>query len=89
MHAQIAQLRAIESGAYVIRAAATGVSGIIAPDGRWLARSGVERQAIVTADVGPRVPTFFSKIGPSRVVAVIAALWIALMLVARRTDETA
>src|ERR1700722_3627494 len=27
MHAQIAQLRAIESGAYVVRAAATGISG--------------------------------------------------------------
>jgi apolipoprotein N-acyltransferase len=89
MHAQIAQLRAIESGAYVIRAAATGVSGVIAPDGRWLARSGVERQAIVTADVGPRVPTVFSQIGPSRAVAVIAALWIVLMLAARRTHETA
>ncbi len=48
MHAQIAQLRAIESGAYVVRAAATGVSGIIAPDGTWQERAGLARRTIVT-----------------------------------------
>ncbi len=40
MHAQIAQLRAIETGAYVVRAAATGMSGIIAPDGRGRVAAG-------------------------------------------------
>ena len=35
-HAQIAQMRAIETGRWIVRAAATGVSGIIAPDGRYL-----------------------------------------------------
>ncbi len=47
MHAQIAQLRAIESGAYVVRAAATGISGIIAPDGNWQARTRLEERATV------------------------------------------
>ncbi|MGH7329306.1 MAG: apolipoprotein N-acyltransferase, partial [Polyangiaceae bacterium] len=45
-HAQIAQMRAIETGRWVLRAAATGVSGIIAPDGRWMERAGLDRQAI-------------------------------------------
>ncbi len=54
MHAQIAQLRAIESGAYVVRAAATGISGIIAPNGTWLARSALDRQ---TVDHRTRRPT--------------------------------
>jgi apolipoprotein N-acyltransferase len=78
MHAQIAQLRAIETGAYVVRAAATGVSGIIAPDGRWQARSQLAQQTIVTGRVGPPVPTLFAWIGPNAVVIVLAALYAAL-----------
>jgi apolipoprotein N-acyltransferase len=65
MHAQIAQLRAIEFGTYVVRAAATGSSGIIAPDGTWQARSDLERQTIVYGKVAPRLPTVFSHFGPT------------------------
>jgi apolipoprotein N-acyltransferase len=86
MHAQIAQLRAIESGAYVVRAAATGISGIINPDGSWQRRSAMEKRAIVYGYVGPRLDTVFSHIGPT---AVGLAMWILygiLMLTpARRT----
>ncbi|HEV3090994.1 MAG TPA: apolipoprotein N-acyltransferase [Candidatus Cybelea sp.] len=78
MHAQIAQLRAIESGAYVVRAAATGISGIIAPDGNWQARSRLEERATVSGRVGPRVPTLFSQIGPTAVVLTLAAVYLAL-----------
>ncbi len=60
MHAQIAQFRAIESGAYVVRAAATGISGIIAPDGRWQARSRLEeRTARYRAASARALPTVF------------------------------
>ena len=59
MHAQIAQLRAIETGAYVVRAAATGISGIINPDGSWQARSKDGRRIVVYGKVGQRVNTVF------------------------------
>jgi apolipoprotein N-acyltransferase len=85
MHAQIAQLRAIESGAYVVRAAATGISGVIAPDGSWQARSALDRRTIVSGLVGPRVPTFFSKIGPTRVAAALIALYAFFFLTASET----
>jgi apolipoprotein N-acyltransferase len=75
MHAQIAQLRAIESGAYVVRAAATGVSGIIAPDGTWLERAGLARRTIVSGRVGSRVPTVFSRIGPTSIALMLIALY--------------
>ncbi len=75
MHAQIAQLRAIESGAYVVRAAATGVSGIIAPNGTWMERAGLARRTIVSGRVGPRVPTLFSRIGPTLIAAMLVALY--------------
>jgi apolipoprotein N-acyltransferase len=84
MHAQIAQLRAIENGAYVVRAAATGISGIIAPNGNWVARSRLQQQTIVTAKVGPRVATLFSLIGPTSVAVALIALYALLFLVARR-----
>ena len=84
MHAQIAQLRAIETGAYVVRAAATGISGIIAPDGRWQARRRLQEQTIVEGKVGRRVPTFFSKIGPTAVAGAIAALYLALLVLPAR-----
>ena len=85
MHAQIAQLRAIESGAYVVRAAATGISGVIAPDGSWQTRSALDRRTIVSGRVGPRVATFFSKIGPTRVAAALIALYAFLFLTAGDT----
>ena len=59
MHAQIAQLRAIETGAYTVRAAATGISGIINPDGSWQARSKMEERIVIYGKVGRRVDTVF------------------------------
>ena len=84
MHAQIAQMRAIESGAYVVRAAATGISGVIAPDGTWQNRSRMEERVIVAGKVGPRVPTLFAVIGPTGVALLIVDLYVVLLLVARR-----
>lgn len=87
MHAQIAQMRAIESGAYVVRAAATGISGVIAPDGTWQKRSTMEVPTIVSGKVGPRVPTFFSSVGPTTVAALIALLYAALLWGGRRRSD--
>jgi apolipoprotein N-acyltransferase len=84
MHAQIAQLRAIESGAYVVRAAATGISGIIAPDGTWQRRSKLEQQITVFGRVGPRVPTVFSAIGPTTVAILLVVLYVGLLFVRSR-----
>jgi apolipoprotein N-acyltransferase len=80
MHAQIAQLRAIETGAYVVRAAATGISGIIAPDGRWQARSRLQRRTIVTGRVGSRVDTLFSRIGPTTIGLFFVVLYASLLV---------
>ncbi|MBV8499538.1 MAG: apolipoprotein N-acyltransferase [Candidatus Eremiobacteraeota bacterium] len=80
MHAQIAQLRAIESGAYVVRAAATGISGIIAPDGTWRARAGLARRTIVAGLVGPPVPTVFSRIGPTNIALMLLGLYVLPLL---------
>ncbi|HEY1867382.1 MAG TPA: apolipoprotein N-acyltransferase, partial [Candidatus Cybelea sp.] len=80
MHAQIAQLRAIESGAYVVRAAATGISGIVAPDGRWQTRARLGARAVVNGRVGPRVATVFSQIGPTTIGVLLFVLYVALLV---------
>lgn len=80
MHAQIAQLRAIESGAYVVRAAATGISGIIRPDGTWQERSRLQRRTVVAGKVGPRLDTIFSRIGPTSIGILLAVLYLALLV---------
>jgi apolipoprotein N-acyltransferase len=80
LHAQISQLRAIESGAYVVRAAATGVSGIIAPDGTWQRRSRLEKLVVVSGNVGPRVPTVFARIGPTAVMTGVVLLYLLLLV---------
>ena len=89
MHAQIAQLRAIESGAYVVRAAATGISGIIAPDGAWQARSLLEERIVVKGRVGRRLPTIFSRIGPTTIALLLILGYVALFFIPRvaRTEN--
>jgi apolipoprotein N-acyltransferase len=91
MHAQIAQLRAIESGAYVVRAASTGISGIIAPDGRWQTRSRLEERTLVVGRVGKRVYSPFAVVGPTRIAVGLILLYVLLLVAsaARRVRKTA
>ncbi len=65
--AQIAQLRAIETGRWIVRAAATGISGVIAPDGRWRERNTLDTQTVVTGAVGEPQPTVYSRLGSAPV----------------------
>jgi apolipoprotein N-acyltransferase len=52
----ISRLRAIESGRAVVVAATSGVSAMIAPDGRVLARTGVFRPAVLDMRLPLRDP---------------------------------
>ncbi len=56
-HLTMAAFRAIENRVYLIRAANTGISAIIAPDGRILQASGLFTPAIVSGAVVPRTAT--------------------------------
>lgn len=73
-HAQIAQMRAVENGMWVVRAASTGISGIIAPDGRYVESTGLDREAVVSGYVGSPPGSFFARIGPSPVILVLALI---------------
>ncbi|MFQ6037685.1 MAG: apolipoprotein N-acyltransferase [Candidatus Aminicenantales bacterium] len=53
-HFAMAVFRAVETRRYILRAATTGVSGIIDPYGRILARSQMMTQTCLTARIAPR-----------------------------------
>ncbi len=50
-HRQIAVLRAVETNRWVVRGASTGISSIIAPDGRVVAEAGLFERKWISADV--------------------------------------
>jgi apolipoprotein N-acyltransferase len=50
-HQQIAVLRAIETGRWVLRGASTGVSSIIAPNGKVVSQAGLYQQAVLSANI--------------------------------------
>jgi apolipoprotein N-acyltransferase len=64
-HAQAATLRAVETGRWVLRAGATGISGIVAPDGRWTQRTALGGVATVVGDVGAPAPGPYATLGPA------------------------
>jgi apolipoprotein N-acyltransferase len=69
-HAQIAQMRAIETGRWIVRSAATGISGIVDPQGRYQEQSPLDVTTVVRGTIGTPVPTVYDAIGPK---------WIALL----------
>ena len=63
-HANFAVLRAVENDRYVIRAAATGISLIVDPNGRILARAPLFTPSTLTVDVEARHGlTFYARHG--------------------------
>ncbi|MEO6914087.1 MAG: apolipoprotein N-acyltransferase [Candidatus Baltobacteraceae bacterium] len=85
-HAQIAQMRAIESGTWVVRAASTGISGIIAPDGRYTERSEMDTQAVVLGRVGQPPGSLFARIGPTPIAVAGIVLYMIVLGVSRRAE---
>jgi apolipoprotein N-acyltransferase len=63
-HFEQARLRAVEHGRYLVRAANTGVSGIVDPYGRVLAQTPIfERQMVVGQVRAIRNHTIYSRVG--------------------------
>lgn len=79
------RLRAIETGRWVLQAAPTGFTAIVAPDGSLIARTAVGEQAVLQDTVARREGrTIATVIGPWPVVGLAAALVIGAWILARR-----
>ena len=59
-HLEMARLRAVENGVYLLRAANTGISAVIDPLGRVVEKSGLFEEAVIRAEVR------FKEGGPTR-----------------------
>jgi apolipoprotein N-acyltransferase len=81
-HAEIAQMRALETGSWVLRAAATGISGIVAPTGRYVSEAGLDRVAIVVGKIGRPARTPYASLGALPICIALVLLYA--VVVARR-----
>ncbi len=81
-HLQQARLRAIEEGLPVVRAANTGISAVIDPEGRIVARLDLGIEGVLDASLPAAIPpTVYARIGDIPAATIVVA---ALLLVIRR-----
>jgi apolipoprotein N-acyltransferase len=86
-HLQQARLRAIEEGLPLVRAANTGVSAVIDPLGRIVARLGLGAEGVLDSGLPAVIkPTIYTRLGDIPAAVMVAA---ALIMVIRRRAATA
>lgn len=83
-HFQQAAMRAVEQGRYLVRAANTGISGVVDPYGRTLERSALFTETVIVRDVRfLRASTVYARIGDAFAWA-SALLTLAAVVAVRR-----
>ena len=85
-HLQIARVRALETGRYMIRAANTGVSAIIDTKGNIVTQTGQFVDDVVVRDVWPmQGATPFTRWGNWAIVSSLSALLLVILVIHRRS----
>jgi apolipoprotein N-acyltransferase len=76
-HLQQARLRAIEQGLPLVRAANTGVSAVIDPVGRVVARLGLGLEGVLDSGLPAAIPpTPYARAGDVPIMIILAAAWL-------------
>ena len=76
-HLQQARLRAIEEGLPLVRAANTGISAVIDPSGRIVARLGLGVEGVLDSTLPSALPpTIYARIGDGPAAVVVIAAWL-------------
>ncbi len=74
-HVQMARMRALESGRYLLRATNTGITAAISPEGRIISQAPMFQQAAITAEITPMAgATPYVRFGDKAVVILLIFL---------------
>lgn len=85
-HLQQARLRAIEQGLPLVRAANTGISAVIDPLGRVVARLGLGLEGVLDSELPAAIPpTLYARAGDIPALIMLAVAW--LFVIRRRTAK--
>jgi apolipoprotein N-acyltransferase len=81
-HLQIARMRALETGRYLLRSTNTGITAIVSPDGRVVKQAPPFTTTALTGTINPMAGlTPYARIGDRPVVAfIVAVLFLVLIL---------
>ena len=86
-HLQIARMRALETGRFLLRATNTGATAVVAPDGKIIQQAPLFKTTVLTERITPmRGMTPYARIGDQPIIYVLA-LWLAGMMVIARSAK--
>lgn len=84
-HLAMARFRAVETGLPLVRVTSTGVSAVVAPDGRILAELGEDTKGVLRAEVPPPAPApLYARVGDVFAIGCLCAVAAAPLLAVRR-----
>ncbi|MCK4841437.1 MAG: apolipoprotein N-acyltransferase [Methylococcales bacterium] len=84
-HMQLAQMRALETGRYMLRTTNTGMTAIVAPDGQIIKKAPMFKQAVLTGNIFPMTGmTPYARLGDGRIILILAICLLLLLLWIKR-----
>ena len=88
-HLQIARMRAIETGRYMLRATNTGISAIIDPQGKILKKSAQGETAVIDGEIYPHQGmTLYARVKDWLIVCLVIGSLLGLLLYQRKLAVT-
>jgi apolipoprotein N-acyltransferase len=83
-HLQMARMRAIETGRYMLRATNTGLTAIIAPNGKVIQQAPLFETVAITGNIYPmRGLTPYARLGDHAIIGFLTALLIVLLRIGK------
>lgn len=80
-HMQIARMRALETGRYLLRATNTGLTGFVAPNGKIIKQAPLFETTVLTDTIQPRGGvTPYSTIGERSIVLILLVLLVLVLI---------